>query len=81
MVKLYVKFCCAGDLFLKILMKEHSFLRQRLFSRDSKPNSWYSFPFEVPRVAPVIVRQAYVSFLISKEMMYCRLGHTNVPII
>ena len=45
-----------GDLFLKILKKEHTFLNQRLFSRDSKLSCWYSFSFEVPRIALVTAR-------------------------
>ena len=59
----------------EILKKEHGFLNHRLFSRESKPNSWCNFSFEVPRIAPVIARQVYVSFPIPGQIMYCRLGH------
>ena len=52
-MKISVELCCTGDLFLEILKKEHSVLNQRLISRDSKPNSWYTFTFEVPQVAPL----------------------------
>ena len=45
-----------GNLFLKILKKEHTFLNQRLFSRDPKLNCWYSFSFEVPGIAVVTAR-------------------------
>lgn len=49
-MKISVELCCTGALFLE---NEHSVLNQRLISRDSKPNSWYTFTFEVPRVAPL----------------------------
>ena len=60
---------------MKIYKKEHSFLNQRLFSRDFKSSSCYSFSFEVPRIAPVIARQASVSLIVSEEVMCNRLGH------
>ena len=68
------------DLSFGILNKEHGFLNHRLFSRDSKPNSWYSFSFEVPRITPIIARQAYVSFLIPGEMMHCIVDVVIKPI-
>ena len=58
----------------EILKKEHGFLNHRLFSRESKPNSWCNSLFEVPRIAPVIAKQVYVSFPIPGHIMYCRLG-------
>ena len=50
-------------------------MNQRLFSRDYEPDSWFSFPFEFPQIAPVTARQASASLLISDEMMYSMLGH------
>ena len=51
--------------------KERSFRSQRLFARESKPNSWYSFFYETPPIE----LENHQFFLISDEMMYCRNGH------
>ena len=64
---------------LKIVKKDYSSLKQHLFLRKTKPNSLSSFSFEVPPIAPVVARQASVSFLISDEMMFFKLGHKTYP--
>ena len=45
-------------LVFKYFIERGSFLYQRRSLRDSKPNSWYNFSFNVPLIALVIVRHA-----------------------
>ena len=49
------KYC--GLLLLQILKNIPSFLYQYRHCSDSKPSSWESFSFDVPRMTPVMAKQ------------------------